>query len=62
MITNIYKKTLAVLMKRPLRLWGISLLQVVFFWLAYAGFGLIPAIPFASAVGVFMFSLCSFMV
>ena len=37
MVSSIYKKTFSVLMKRPFRLWGISLLAEFLCLVAYAG-------------------------
>lgn len=47
MIRSIYQKSLAVLLKRPLRLWGISLLSVLLIGIAYAGFAGVPAVAWA---------------
>lgn len=49
MVSSIYKKTFSVLMKRPFRLWGISLLAEFLCLVAYAGF--IGVLRCASAVG-----------
>ena len=46
MISAIYKKAFAVLMKKPVRLWGISLLSMVLTLLANVGFAGILAIGF----------------
>ena len=52
MVSSIYKKTFSVLMKRPFRLWGISLLAEFLCLVAYAGFIGVPAVlRCASAVG-----------
>ena len=52
MVSSIYKKTFSVLMKRPFRLWGISLLAEFLCLVAYAGFIGVPAAAFcAAAVG-----------
>ena len=53
MVSSIYKKTFSVLMKRPFRLWGISLLAEFLCLVAYAGFIGVPAavLRCASAVG-----------
>ena len=54
MVSSIYKKTFSVLMKRPFRLWGISLLAEFLCLVAYAGFIGVPVAAFlrcASAVG-----------
>ena len=40
MVSSIYKKTFSVLMKRPFRLWGISLLAEFLCLVAYAAFRL----------------------
>ena len=48
MVSSIYKKTFSVLMKRPFRLWGISLLAEFLCLVAYAGFIVLRC---ASAVG-----------
>ncbi len=47
MILDIYKKVFAVLKKRPVRLWGVSLLYLVLVWLAGVGFIGVPAVAFA---------------
>lgn len=47
MILDIYKKALAVLKKRPVRLWGVSLLYAVLTMLAVFGFLGIPAVGLA---------------
>ena len=52
MILSIYKKAFAVLMKRPIRLWGVSLLCMVLAALAGIGFAGIPAIAFIIAVAL----------
>lgn len=44
MIGTIYKRTLDVLKKKPLKLWGLSLLNVLLTGIAFWGFGLIPGI------------------
>ena len=46
MVSSIYKKTFSVLMKRPFRLWGISLLAEFLCLVAYAGFIGVPAAAF----------------
>lgn len=38
MVNTIYQKSFAALMKRPFRLWGISLLGALLCWLAGIGF------------------------
>ena len=50
MVSSIYKKTFSVLMKRPFRLWGISLLAEFLCLVAYAGFIGVPAAAFCSAL------------
>lgn len=50
MVSGIYKKTFSVLMKRPFRLWGLSLLAMVLVWLTGIGFLAIPAVPFCAAL------------
>ena len=50
MVSSIYKKTFSVLMKRPFRLWGISLLAEFLCLVAYAGFIGVPARATASAL------------
>lgn len=47
MITTIYKRALAVLLRKPFALWGISLLNVVLCGLAGVLFGPIPGIALA---------------
>lgn len=49
MVSSIYKKTFSVLMKRPFRLWGISLLAEFLCLVAYAGFIGVPAAAFCAA-------------
>lgn len=44
MILTIYKKALAVLLKKPLVLWGISLLQLFLCGAAWGLFGIIPGV------------------
>ena len=44
MVMSIYNKALAVLMKKPLRLWGISLLCIVLTGFASILFGVIPGV------------------
>ena len=43
MVRSIYKKAFAVLKKKPVTLWGISLLCVLLEILALIGFGVVPA-------------------
>ena len=50
MVSSIYKKTFSVLMKRPFRLWGISLLAEYLCLVAYAGFIGVPAAAFCAAL------------
>ena len=50
MVSSIYKKTFSVLMKRPFRLWGISLLAEFLCLVAYAGFIGVPAAAFCAAL------------
>lgn len=52
MILDIYKKAFSVLMKRPVRLWGVSLLCTVLAGLAGLGFAGIPAIAFIIAIAL----------
>ncbi|MBQ9393872.1 MAG: hypothetical protein IJU18_07795 [Oscillospiraceae bacterium] len=47
MIMEIYKKAFAVLMKKPLRLWGISLLCIVLTSVGAVLFGIIPGVALA---------------
>ena len=47
MIREIYQKAMSVLMKKPLRLWGISLLSMLLVYLAGIGFVGVPAVAFA---------------
>ena len=49
MVNTIYQKSFAALMKRPFRLWGISLLGALLCWLAGIGFASILAVGFAIA-------------
>ena len=44
MIFTIYKRALAVLMKKPLALWGVSLLHVILSSVVTAMFGVIPGL------------------
>ncbi|MBR6205760.1 MAG: hypothetical protein IKQ73_01145 [Oscillospiraceae bacterium] len=44
MIFNIYAKAMAVLVKKPFVLWGISLLQIFLTGLAWTLFGIIPGV------------------
>lgn len=46
MIHEMYTKSFQVLMKRPFRLWGITLLSALLTGVAYAGFAGIPAVGF----------------
>ena len=48
MISNLYQKTFCVLMKRPLRLWGITLLSSVLLVVVHIGFIGIPAVGFCA--------------
>lgn len=50
MISNLYQKTFSVLMKRPLRLWGITLLSSVLLVVVHIGFIGIPAVGFCAAL------------
>lgn len=50
MISNLYQKTFSVLMKRPLRLWGITLLSGVLLMAVHVGFIGIPAVGFCAAL------------
>lgn len=47
MIASMYKKAFAVLMKKPVQLWGITLLCLFLILLAYVGFGPVVAVSFA---------------
>ena len=49
MVSEIYKKAFAVLTKKPLRLWGISLLSILVTSLGVTLFGIIPGVPIALA-------------
>ena len=49
MVNTIYQKSFAALMKRPFRLWGISLLGALLCWRAGIGFAGILAVGFAIA-------------
>ena len=46
MVSSIYKKTFSVLMKRPFRLWGITLLAGALYLAACIGFIAVPAAAF----------------
>lgn len=48
MISNLYQKTFSVLMKRPFRLWGITLLSSVLLVVVHIGFIGIPAVGFCA--------------
>ena len=50
MIFTIYRRVMAVLVQKPFRLWGISLLCALLTGVAWTFFGLIPGIPFAIAL------------
>lgn len=50
MISNLYQKTFSVLMKRPFRLWGITLLSSVLLMAVHVGFIGIPAVGFCAAL------------
>ena len=50
MVMTILKRALAVLMKKPLKLWGISLLSIVLISLANVLFGIIPGIGLALTI------------
>ena len=50
MIMAIYKRAFAILMKKPFRLWGISLLGTFLAGLAGVAFGIIPIIGLAIAI------------
>ena len=52
MIIDIYKKAFAVLMKRPVRLWGVSLLCGLLCSLAWIGFAGIPAVAFVIVIAL----------
>ena len=43
MISSLYRKSFSLLMKRPLKLWGLSLLQLLLCWVAGIGFIGVPA-------------------
>ncbi len=64
MIRSIYQKSLAVLLKKPIRLWGISLLSMLLMGIASAGFVGVPAvawaIDYAFAVSMAMIFLNSY--
>ena len=47
MINQIYKKSFSVLMRRPFRLWGVSLLGALLAYLAGIGFAGILAVGLA---------------
>lgn len=47
MIFSIYRKTVSVLMKRPFKLWGLSLLVAFLSVVALIGFSGVPAVAFA---------------
>ena len=48
MISNLYQKTFSVLMKRPFKLWGITLLSGVLLMAVHVGFIGIPAVGFCA--------------
>lgn len=50
MVSSIYKKTFSVLMKRPFKLWGLSLLSGLLLLLVWIGFISIPAASFCAAL------------
>ena len=50
MISNLYQKTFSVLMKRPFKLWGITLLSSVLLMAVHVGFIGIPAVGFCAAL------------
>ena len=50
MVKDLYQKSFSVLMKRPFRLWGLSLLAGVLLLAAQAGFIGVPAVPFCAAL------------
>lgn len=52
MISSLYRKSLSMLMKRPLKLWGLSLLQLLLCWVAGIGFIGVPAV--AAAVSLLL--------
>ncbi|MBE6989547.1 MAG: hypothetical protein E7426_02215 [Ruminococcaceae bacterium] len=50
MILEIYKKALSVLMKKPLKLWGISLLCILLTGIGSALFGIIPGVALCISI------------
>lgn len=52
MIGTVLKKTFATLMKKPLKLWGLSLLVILLTSLANTGFIGVPAVAFAISVAL----------
>ena len=50
MIKDLYQKSFSVLMKRPFRLWGLSLLAGVLLLAAQVGFVGVPAVAFCAAL------------
>lgn len=50
MVMDLYKKSCSVLMKRPFRLWGLSLLAGVLLLAAHVGFVGVPAVAFCAAL------------
>lgn len=50
MISTLYQKTFSVLMKRPFKLWGITLLSGVLLMAVHVGFIGIPAVGFCAAL------------
>ena len=50
MVSGIYKKTFSVLMKRPFRLWGLSLLAEFLYLAVCVGFIGVPAAAFCAAL------------
>ena len=52
MIFAIYKKAFSILMKRPVLLWGISLLCALLAFIAGSAFALLPAVAFVIALAL----------
>ena len=50
MVKDLYQKSFSVLMKRPFRLWGLSLLAGVLLLAAQVGFVGVPAVAFCAAL------------
>ena len=58
MVKDLYQKSFSVLMKRPFRLWGLSLLAGVLLLAAQVGFVGVPAVAFCAALLLGVVLLC----